>query len=308
MLAGPRDRVVGMMENRHLRQFVAVAETKSFTEAARRLGVVQSAVSLGIQALERELEAELIERTSRHVALTPAGDALLPYVCAALDALSAGRDAVRAVHDGLSGRVRIGAFGLADPGIASAIATFRECHSDVSLTLSVSLDATRAFDALRSRSVDLAFLPNVKPMPSGFEVLPLAAESMVALLPAGDDLAGLERVTLRQLHGREFVEPSVGHATRAAVDAAFLRARMTRNVTIEVADPAAVADFVRAGLGVAIVPASLIGDLGTGLVAKELRPSIKWAVAVAWLDGRDVSPAVATLIGQLRSTAFRVPA
>src|SRR4051812_20995414 len=81
--------------------FVAVAEERSFPRAAARLHVVQSGVSAVIKAMERELGARLLERTSKRVELTDAGEALLPRARAALDAVRDARDAVDDVRGGL---------------------------------------------------------------------------------------------------------------------------------------------------------------------------------------------------------------
>src|SRR6478609_10092975 len=78
VLAAITSRDNAAMELRHLECFVAVAEELNFTRASRRLHVVQSAVSASIRALERELGARLLERSSQRVALTDAGAALLP--------------------------------------------------------------------------------------------------------------------------------------------------------------------------------------------------------------------------------------
>ncbi|HEY4849636.1 MAG TPA: LysR family transcriptional regulator [Streptosporangiaceae bacterium] len=73
-----------MLSLEHLRKFVAVAEDLSFTKASRRLHVVQSGVSSAIQGLERELGAALFDRNRHRVALTDAGQALLPEALATL--------------------------------------------------------------------------------------------------------------------------------------------------------------------------------------------------------------------------------
>jgi DNA-binding transcriptional LysR family regulator len=91
------------VELRHLEYFVAVADERSFTRAAEQLHVVQSGVSSGVKALERELGTALLERTSRRVTLTSAGTALLPKARSALDAARDARDAVDAVRGGLRG-------------------------------------------------------------------------------------------------------------------------------------------------------------------------------------------------------------
>src|ERR1044072_6120085 len=91
------------MELRHLEYFVAVAEERNFTRAAARLHVVQSGVSAVIKSLERELGTELLERNSKRVALTNAGEVLLPRARAALDAVRDARDAVDEGRGGLRG-------------------------------------------------------------------------------------------------------------------------------------------------------------------------------------------------------------
>ena len=85
------------VELRQLAVFVAVAEEGSFTRAADRLHVVQSAVSAGVRNLERELGARLFDRSTHKVALSDAGRALLPEARATLEAAGAARDAVDAI-------------------------------------------------------------------------------------------------------------------------------------------------------------------------------------------------------------------
>ena len=79
------------MELRHLENFVAVAEERSFTRAASREHLVQSALSVSIQSLEKELAARLFERSTHQVALTDAGQALLPEARRTLEAAAAAR-------------------------------------------------------------------------------------------------------------------------------------------------------------------------------------------------------------------------
>jgi len=81
------------VELRHLEHFVAVAEERNFTRAARRLHLVQSALSVSIRSLERELDTQLFERTTREVRLTDAGRVLLPEARRTLDA-AAGAQAI----------------------------------------------------------------------------------------------------------------------------------------------------------------------------------------------------------------------
>src|SRR5262249_53082595 len=96
------------VELRHLEYFLAVADNRSFTDAARRLHVVQSGVSATIKALERELGAELFVRGPAGVTLTPAGEALRPRARETLDAARAAKDAVNATRGSVRGTVTLG--------------------------------------------------------------------------------------------------------------------------------------------------------------------------------------------------------
>lgn len=96
------------MEMRQLRHFVAVVTEGTFTAAARSELIVQSALSTSIRNLERELGADLFDRTGRRVVLTEAGRALLPQARSLLAGADAARDAVAAVAGLTTGRVSIG--------------------------------------------------------------------------------------------------------------------------------------------------------------------------------------------------------
>src|ERR1700754_5027987 len=96
------------MELRHLSAFVAVAEEGSSPNAARRLHIVQSAVSTAVRTLERELHVTLFDRAGQRVALTVAGKLLLPEARRTLHAAAAARDVIDKMHGGLRGTVRLG--------------------------------------------------------------------------------------------------------------------------------------------------------------------------------------------------------
>src|SRR5271155_2936066 len=96
------------VELRQLSHFVAVAEEGSFTRAARRLNYVQSALSVSVQALERELGVRLFERTTHRVTLTGPGAEILPAARRTLTAAEETRDIAAAVKGVLRGRLRVG--------------------------------------------------------------------------------------------------------------------------------------------------------------------------------------------------------
>ncbi|WP_089107160.1 LysR family transcriptional regulator [Streptomyces hyaluromycini] len=194
------------MELRQLSYFVAVAEELHFGRAADRLHIVQSAVSQQIQRLERELGAELFDRSSRRVRLTGAGERLLPEARAVLAAAERARAAV-APPAGL----RVGTSTGLGAHLDRVLAAFARRAPDVPVEL-YSLPAAMGVPPLkRSREwgrlarvagggLDAAFVRAVEPVP-GVRVHPLWPDPLVAAVPAGHPLAGRTEVGVEELAG-----------------------------------------------------------------------------------------------------------
>lgn len=254
------------MELRQLECFVAVAEEKNFTRAAARLHIVQSAVSATIKALERELGAPLLDRNSKRVLLTDAGAALLPRARATLDAAREAADAVAEVRGGLRGTLRLGTLTsvrLIDlPGL---LGEFHRRHPGVLLQTSASQSGSQGLvDALLDRRLDLAFVSLPGPPPPGLTLIDLASSVLDLVVPAGHPLADRDSVPLAELAGLDFVDSPAGYGNRAVVDRAFAAASLGRRVAVEITDIGTGVDFVRNGLGVALLPRYVLGDAPRG--------------------------------------------
>jgi DNA-binding transcriptional LysR family regulator len=160
------------MELRQLRCFVAVADEQSFTRAAGRLHVVQSAVSAAVKALEADVGAVLLERNSKRLRLTDAGTALLPQARATLGAAQAAYDAVHEVQGGLRGTLRIGtmiSIGLVD--VPALLGGFHEQHPAVTLQVQAAPSGSAGLArALLDGSLDVAFVSLPGPAPAGLSV------------------------------------------------------------------------------------------------------------------------------------------
>src|SRR3954471_7298887 len=171
--------IVMTMELRHLATFVAVAEEGSFTRAADRLHVVQSAVSAGVRNLEKELGAELFDRSTHSVKLTDSGRALLPEARATLAAAQAARDAVDEVRGGVRGTVSLGtmqAQGMHAIDLAAILATFRAEHPAVEVDVRHSGGSIEMAREVRDGRLDLAFVALPGDAPAGVELTHLATE------------------------------------------------------------------------------------------------------------------------------------
>ena len=145
------------MELRQLEVFVAVAEERSFTRAADRLHVVQSAVSATVRNLERELSTVLFHRTTRTVELTDAGEILLPEARMVLAAAVLALDSLEQAKGGLRGKVALGimqAWPHPSLSVAEMITAFQRDHPLVELSVRHVGGSGVLADALRSGDVD----------------------------------------------------------------------------------------------------------------------------------------------------------
>lgn len=242
------------MDIRSLEQFVAVAEELNVTRAAARVHAAQSTVSAALRSLERELGATLLERTTRSVRLTPAGERVLPAARAAVAAVEEARDLARESSAGLRGKVRLGTFSAMDLiDLPAVIAGFRRQHPGVELTLGVSPRGSTGLqeDLLRGR-LDVALVS-----PHGETELasyPLRSFPFVAVLPERHRLTGRRRLRLADLTDEDWVDTPPGFGNRVVLDETLRQRGLTRRLVVEAGDLPSAARFVRAGLGVAVLP------------------------------------------------------
>src|SRR5580698_7722784 len=289
------------MELRHLEVFVAVAEELSFTRASTRLHLVQSGVSSAVKALERDLGAALFDRDRHRVALTHAGQALLPAARATLAAAQAARDAVGEAQGGLRGTITVGTMvstgGLDLPAL---LERFHRTHPGVTVRLrhSASGSAGLARDVVAG-GLDLALLSLPGQVPAGLRLRPVTEEPLVVISRPEHPLAG-RRVRLAQLAGESFIDFPPGWGNRAVADRAFAAAGLDREVPFEAADFTAVINLVRGGLGIAFLPSTVAADLGADLDVIEICDhTFTWVISVATPAGRRISAAARAILAEL---------
>ncbi|MEV1072804.1 LysR family transcriptional regulator [Micromonospora parva] len=250
------------MELHQLRYVLAVAETSSFTRAAERCLVVQSALSHQIARLERELGARLFERTSRRVRLTPAGAAFLPAARQCLDAAERAAAEVAAAVGEVRGRLRVGLIPtVAAVDIPATLRAFRQRYPYVRVGLRVG-GSDALVEQVKQGVIDVAFLglPEMV-QPKGVDVHELARDRLVAVVAPDHPLAGEPAVDLDRLAAEVFVDFPMGTAGRAQTDQAFSAAGLARDVAFEVTAADLMADLVAAGLGVAMLPSAYVPRL-----------------------------------------------
>ncbi|WP_285567974.1 LysR family transcriptional regulator [Actinoallomurus iriomotensis] len=296
------------MELRQLNYFVAVANEKSFTLAAKRLHVVQSAVSAAIASLERDLRVTLFERNAQRVVLTEAGSALLPEALAVLDAAQGARDAVDELGRALRGSVRVGVLaglGLVDlPGLAGE---FRRRYPEVEMRLKAESGGSAGIAAaLLSGEVDVGLLCAADTLGRELNGRELVRVPQVLAVPAGHPLAHRRVVAVPDLAEEEFVDFPSGYAGRAVTDQVFAAARIERRIAVEVDSLDAAAGFVRHGVGVAIVPPFAVRGDDAVRTVKIKDESMEWSLHLATPRRRKPTAAVRAL-AELVDAHVRVP-
>ncbi|MFE1930771.1 LysR family transcriptional regulator [Streptomyces sp. NPDC059474] len=270
------------MELQQMRYVVAVAETNSFTRAAERCLVVQSALSHQVARLERELGARLFERTSRRVRLTPAGEAFLPAARQCLDAAERAAAEVAAAVGEVRGRLAVGVISTVTAvDIPGALRDFRERYPQVRIRLRVAA-SDDLVEQVREGAIDVAFLglPTTA-RPQGVAAHELARDRLVAVVAPDHPLAGESEVDLRRLSSEVFVDLPAGTAGRAQSDLAFEAAGLGRVVGFEVTSADFIARLVRPGLGVAMLPSAYVPHLA-GVVTIEVADAPARVEYVIW--------------------------
>ena len=286
------------VELRQLEYFVAVAEEQHFTRAATRLHVVQSAVSAAIKTLERELGTPLLDRNAKRVRLTDAGEALLPRARIALDAARDARDAVAEVSGGLRGTLRIGTLtSIRVIDLPALLGEYHRRHPGVRIQTAVSPKGSGGLlEMLRERRLDLAFVSVPGPPPADVRLTELASSIMNLAVPLDHPLAGRDTVAIEELAGLGFIDVPTGYGNRDVADRAFAVAGVRRHVTIELTDIGTSADYVRHGLGVALLPEFILEGADEVSVMPVTGADLRWPLSLAVPGDRPPGAAARALV------------
>lgn len=280
------------MELRQLEYFVAVAEERSFTRAAERVLIAQSGVSAQVRRLERELGAELLDRSGRTVTLTEAGEAVLPFARQALAGAHGVRGAVEELTGLLRGQVRIGMITAGPSALLGELLTrFHAAHPGVEMTL-VEMPSDALFAAVRAGELDLACASLGPGAPEGIETQVIIDAPVVAAVAPGHALSARDSITLDELSAFPLICLPRGTGIRALLDDAGVRAR----VAFEASDPGVLAQLAARGLGVAILPEPAVGDLHV------LDLGLRGQVALAWREGGPSGAAARAFISLARGS------
>jgi DNA-binding transcriptional LysR family regulator len=282
------------MELRHLRYFVAVAEHLSFRGAAEKLNMAQPPLSAQIKALEDELKVQLLERDTRNVRLTHAGEVFLEQARAMLAmAVTAGQRA-RNAEQGVVGTLRVGIIApSANAWLAAILRRFRRQFGGVQLSL-FDLTSTEQLRRLRIGELDVGLL---RP-PVGFAELDykfVDESRQVLALPAGHPLARKRRLEWTDFHNQEMVlmHPNVQHGYYDPFFARCAKAGAHPRPVQYANDIQTKMWLISAGFGIAPSTATLSEVKRPGLVFRSLPAGLPPVRTILVWRRNDSSPVVA---------------
>ena len=294
------------MELMQLRYFVAVAEGRGFTEAARRLHVSQPALSYQIKQLEHELGARLFDRTSRRVSLSSDGRTFLPLARAVL---SKADEALRVMEERLgveSGEVGFGAIpSVVAYVVPHLLATFTGNFPGVKVNLmeAGTADLERA---LLDGRLDVAIV-SVPTSPADFDLRPLVEEDLVLVVSIYHPLARRSTVSLRELSDENFILPDHSYTLNEQIRETCKRAGFVPKAAYH-AGMDSVRSFVGHELGVAILPRlALQGPADPTIAAVALEEPVTRVVNLITRKDRYVTVATRALMVHARTLLHSEP-
>jgi DNA-binding transcriptional LysR family regulator len=257
------------MELRQIRSFLSIAETLHFGRTAELIHLSQPALSLQIRALEEEVGVRLFERNRRKTTLTTAGSAFRDDAAAALSQLGQAIRRARLAASGKLGLLRIGFVSTAGSEIVpNIVRQFRQLNPEVEFSLRNILTAEQV-QMLETGSLDIGFLRVPIGEHSTLDVVTVHREPFVLVVPSSHKLAKRKRVRLREVAGQDFVmyERTYAPGFHDLMFGILRDAGIVPNVTQTAVEIPTLISLVASGMGITIMPASVVKHYVASVVA-----------------------------------------
>jgi LysR family transcriptional regulator, benzoate and cis,cis-muconate-responsive activator of ben and cat genes len=275
-----------MIDVRHLRAFIAVAEELNFHRVAERLGTVQPALSRLIQSLEETARLRLLERTTRHVELTEAGKVFLIEARSLLNQLQGAVANARDVALGITGTLSLAYMDFAVhrilPGMLAAASA---AEPGIKVDLTYMPTAQQRLALIEGRA-DLGIMIGRM---GGLHVdsIVLSEEPLVAALPPGHRLLHKQFITIKDFAGEPLLLGSEHEwpVFREYVFALFAEKGASPRIVHEASSAAALFGLAASGLGVTLYSGIPRLYSGSGLKFRKIKGAPRLTIAAAWRKG-----------------------
>jgi DNA-binding transcriptional LysR family regulator len=305
---------------RQLRQFAVLAEECHFGRAAARLAMTQPPLTQAIQRLEAALGARLFERSQRRVALSPAGEVLLPLARKLLEAADALAPAVQAAAAGLSGQLRLAFVSSVTYGpLPGWLSGFRAAYADVALSLrEATLDVQ--LELFSTGEIDAGFVLHAPgAVPPGFDHLRVIDEALVMALPQGhpawksravEGAAAMPRLRWQDVcEEPQVIFPrQIAPSLFDALVSTYHAGGETMRIAQQAIQMQTIVNLVSGGMGVAWVPESLTHLQRAGVryarIVGQPGGATRCETSLVWRAG--ASPVVQRFVEHVRGAGGRV--
>ena len=288
------------MQIGQLRAYLAVAEQRHFTRAARELGIAQPSVSAHVRRLEAELGTELFDRMKGRITLTPAGETLLPFARRILADVDAAAEELRSIGGLARGRIAVGATpSLAATLVPAVLSRFHAAYPGIDLAIrqagSVELVAAVEEGAL---DVALVILPVRHDV---LETQALLREELVVAVARSHPLARRRTIGIADLRDVPLVMFREGYDLRSTTEAACRAAGFAPTFAVEGGEMDGVLRLTAAGLGAAIVPSLVVEPHGSLHAIRITKPAVTRTIGLAHRRDRRLSRAAQELLETVRA-------
>lgn len=285
------------MDIQHIRYFLAVAKHESFSKAAEQLYVTQPILTRCIKNLEKELGVQLIERSTKHFALTEAGQLLLQQ---GATLLQQHKDIYRQMDDlagGQAGELRISGPGvLLDMYFPKLVTQYRRSHPAVHITVRECGSRTVVQDVLEgSADIGLVMLPLTDKEP--LHIIPIVEDEIHVLVHKDHPLAKNASVHIRQLEGLDIITYNQSTTLYHAFEKLCQQEGFSPTIAYQSMMPGFILDILSFGDCVGVFPAPMLRQADKPeLVSIPLVPQFPWQIAMITKKGRYLSSATESFL------------
>jgi LysR family transcriptional regulator, hydrogen peroxide-inducible genes activator len=294
--------MIALPSPQQLRYLTALAESRHFGRAALACSVTQSTLSAGILALERQLDAPILDRSAgKHVVFTPLGLELVERAGTALAALEAVAEAANAARAPMSGPLRLGVIPTIGPFLLPRLMpVLRRRYPKLRLHLREDITA-HLVERLESNRLDVLLLA----LPcdcGGADAAPVARDEFLVALPRGHRLAAQDRIPVSALATERLLLLEDGHCLRdqALAVCGLLAGDRESQDRFAATSLHTLAQMVAGGLGVTLLPRLAIAGgvtAGTDIELRPLAAAGAWrTLGIAWRPNAPRAPEYSSLV------------
>ncbi|XTZ39503.1 LysR substrate-binding domain-containing protein [Salmonella enterica] len=288
---------------RQLRVFITVAQAKSFSRAGDIIGLSQSAVSHSVKELEQQTGVRLLDRTTREVVLTEAGQQLAARLERLLDELNSTLREAGRVGQQLTGTVRVAASQTISAHlIPQCIASSNRLYPEIDFVLH-DRPQQWVLESIRHGEVDFGIVIDPGPA-SDLQSEEILAEPFFLLCRHDHPWAQLPEVSWSALDGAQLVVQDYASGSRPLIDSALLHFAVRAKIVQEIGHPATLFPMVEAGIGISVLPAlALPLPQGSQLQVKRLVPQMQRKIMLVRRKNRSLSGAAQALWEEVKKQA-----